>query len=114
MAQMQVRLSEEMASADLERLKQSERERAQQIMRAGKWPHLWRIAGRFANISIFDVASIDELHDLISSLPMFPYMDVTITPLATHPSALSPETGREVANSRRESPSYVDSEPRAR
>jgi muconolactone D-isomerase len=90
MAQMQVRLPLDLDPSDLERLKQSERERAQEIMRAGKWPHLWRVAGRYANVSIFDVDSVDELHDLISSLPMFSHMDITITPLATHPTALIP------------------------
>ncbi len=34
----------------------------------------------------FDVDSNDELHQIISGLPLFPYMDVLVTPLATHPS----------------------------
>jgi len=59
---------------------------SQQLQRSGKWPHLWRIVGEYSNISIFDVESTDELHDLLSGLPLFPYMDVTVTPLATHPS----------------------------
>jgi muconolactone D-isomerase len=28
------------------------------------------------------------LHELLTSLPLFPYMDVEVTPLAVHPSAL--------------------------
>jgi len=59
---------------------------SQKLQREGKWPHLWRIVGEYSNISIFDVASNDELHDLLSGLPLFPYMDVTVMPLATHPS----------------------------
>jgi muconolactone D-isomerase len=59
---------------------------SQELQRAGKWPHIWRIAGQYANISIFDVESGDELHRLLSELPLFPYMDITATPLATHPS----------------------------
>lgn len=65
-----------------------ERDYCQQLQRAGKWPHLWRIAGEYANYSIFDVASHDELHGILSNLPLFAYMDVEVTPLATHPSAL--------------------------
>lgn len=61
---------------------------AQELQRTGKWRHLWRIVGEYANISIFDVESGDELHDLLSGLPLFPYMDVQVTPLAQHPSAL--------------------------
>ncbi len=42
--------------------------------------------GEYANVSIFDVDSNDALHDLLSGLPLFPYMDITVLPLATHPS----------------------------
>lgn len=63
-----------------------ERARALQLQRAGVWPQLWRIVGEYANISIFDVESGDELHELLSSLPLFPYMRCHVTPLAAHPS----------------------------
>jgi muconolactone delta-isomerase len=33
-----------------------------------------------------DVESHDELHQILSGLPLFPYMDVQVTPLAKHPS----------------------------
>lgn len=46
------------------------------------------MVGEYANVSIFDVASNDELHDLLSALPLFPYMDIKVTPLARHPSAI--------------------------
>jgi muconolactone D-isomerase len=58
----------------------------QQLQRAGKWPHIWRIVGEYANFSIFDVDSNDELHDILSGLPLFPYMDIKTTPLVKHPS----------------------------
>ena len=66
-----------------------ERAYSQELQRAGKWPHLWRIVGEYANVSIFDVDSNDELHDLLSNLPLFPYMAIIVTPLAEHPSAIS-------------------------
>lgn len=62
---------------------------SQALQRSGKWPHLWRIVGEYANISIFDVESNDELHALLSGLPLFPYLDVTVTPLAGHPSDIN-------------------------
>lgn len=62
---------------------------SQQLQREGKWPHLWRIAGEYSNISIFDVQSNDELHDLLSGLPLFPYLTIKVTPLATHPSKVA-------------------------
>jgi muconolactone D-isomerase len=63
-----------------------ERAYSQELQRAGTWPHLWRIVGRYSNISIFDVPDNDELHDVLSGLPLFPYMEITVTALATHPS----------------------------
>jgi muconolactone D-isomerase len=63
---------------------------SQELQRSGKWPHLWRIVGEYSNISVFDVDSPDELHDLLSGLPLFPYMDIRVTPLATHPSDIGP------------------------
>lgn len=71
-----------------ERLKADEKARAQQLQRDGKWRHLWRVAGRYANVSVFDVADHDELHAILSGLPLFPFMRIAVTPLARHPSAI--------------------------
>ncbi|QCC78671.1 hypothetical protein E2C04_07535 [Nocardioides daphniae] len=59
------------------------------LQRSGRWAHLWRIVGEYANVSIFDVDSNETLHELLSGLPLFPYMDIYVTPLAPHPSAIS-------------------------
>lgn len=78
MVQMEVRLPPEMEADDL---KARERARSQELQRGGSWVHLWRVAGRYANVSVFDVGSPDELHELLSSLPH-------VTALARHPSKL--------------------------
>lgn len=62
---------------------------SQELQRAGKWPHIWRIAGAYANLSIFDVDSVEELHELLWNLPLFPYMTIEVTPLAGHPSDIA-------------------------
>lgn len=59
---------------------------SQELQHRGKWPHIWRIVGEYANYSIFDVESNGELHQILSALPLFPYMDIKVTPLAVHPS----------------------------
>ncbi|WP_313731540.1 muconolactone Delta-isomerase family protein [Pseudomonas sp.] len=64
------------------------KKRATELQEAGKWPHLWRIVGQYSNISIIDVESNDELHALLSSLPLFPFMTIQVTPLAKHPSSI--------------------------
>ncbi|GAA0938619.1 muconolactone Delta-isomerase [Kribbella koreensis] len=63
---------------------------SQELQRAGKWPHIWRIAGQYANLSIFDVDTNEELHQLLWNLPLFPYLSVDIQPLAEHPSDIRP------------------------
>ncbi len=71
-----------------DRLKAEERARAQDLQRDGKWLHLWRIVGQYSNISVFDVDSHDELHSLLSTLPLFPFMAIEVMPLARHPSVV--------------------------
>lgn len=61
---------------------------SQDLQRSGKWRHIWRVVGEYKNVSIFDVESNEELHKLISELPLFPYMEISVTPLCTHPSAI--------------------------
>jgi muconolactone D-isomerase len=61
---------------------------SQDLQRQGKWAHIWRIVGQYSNISVFDVGSTDELHELLWNLPLFPYMTIEVTPLCPHPSAV--------------------------
>ncbi|MCU1627269.1 MAG: muconolactone delta-isomerase [Pseudonocardia sp.] len=61
---------------------------SQDLQRQGKWPHIWRVVGQYSNISVFDVESTDELHELLWNLPLFPYMTIEVTPLCPHPSAV--------------------------
>jgi muconolactone D-isomerase len=86
--EMNVRLPHDLTAEKVEALKQTERARAEELQRAGTWRHLWRVAGRYANVSIFDVADPQELHNILSSLPLFPFMDMRITPLCRHPSSV--------------------------
>ena len=86
--EMDVRLPHDMAPERADDLKLVERERAHELQRSGKWRHLWRKAGRYANTSIFDVDDADELHALLSALPLFPFMTMTITALCRHPSSI--------------------------
>ena len=59
---------------------------SQELQRSGKWRELWRIVGQYSNISIFDVESADELHEILQGLPLFPYMDMKVMALTRHPS----------------------------
>ncbi|MGX9699601.1 muconolactone Delta-isomerase [Janthinobacterium lividum] len=85
---MNVNLPLSMPIEQAAQLKQTERELAQRLQHEGKWRHLWRIAGQYANISVFDVDSVEELHNLLTSLPLFPYMQIDVMPLCRHPSSV--------------------------
>lgn len=85
---MDVQLPHTMPKETADALKSRERELAQSLQRSGKWRHLWRVVGRYANVSIFDVASAAELHDLLLSLPLFPYMKIEVEALCRHPSSI--------------------------
>lgn len=61
---------------------------SQDLQRSGKWAHIWRVTGAYSNLSVFDVSSNDELHDILWNLPLFPYMTIDVTPLSVHPSAI--------------------------
>jgi muconolactone D-isomerase len=86
--EMDVRLPYDFPAEKAEALKHTERARAQELQRANIWRHLWRVAGRYSNVSIFDVSGPQDLHDILSSLPLFPFMDMRITPLCRHPSSV--------------------------
>ena len=86
--QMKVELPAGMAPDVADDIKAREKAYAQDLQRKGVWRHLWRVVGRYENISIFDVQSNDALHNILSNLPLFPYMEIRVTPLARHPSAI--------------------------
>lgn len=77
---------------DPEKVKQlgvREHERAAELQRQGKWLHLWRVAGKWANISIFKVDSPAELHEILESLPLYPFMDIQVAALCRHLGSLA-------------------------
>ena len=78
-----------LAPEEAARIKAEEKAYSQQLQRSGQWAHLWRVVGEYANYSVFDVPGNDELHDMLSKLPLFPYMKIGVTPLARHPSSIA-------------------------
>ena len=86
---MQVQIPADADPALTDRLKAEEKAFSQKLQYEGKWRHLWRVVGQYANYSVFDVESNDELHTLLSALPLYPYMVINVTPLAQHPSAIA-------------------------
>ena len=84
-----VRIPHDVNPEKIKQLGDQEHERAADLQRQGKWLHLWRVVGKFANISIFEVESPAELHEILESLPLHPYMEVEVTALCRHPGSLA-------------------------
>lgn len=88
MVRMSVQIPLDFDKQEAERLRAREKERFQELQRSGKWRHIWRAVGHYANVSIFDVESHSELHDILTGLPLYPFMEMEVTPLCRHPSSL--------------------------
>jgi muconolactone D-isomerase len=71
-------------------LGEQEHARAAELQQQGKWLHLWRVAGKYASLSVFDVESPAELHEILSSLTLYPFMKLEVTALCRHPGSLEP------------------------
>jgi len=75
------------ADLDSERrsaLVDAEFERGSELAAAGMLRAVWRVPGRLANRAIWSAPDASALHEALISLPMWPYMDVQVTPLARH------------------------------
>lgn len=89
MVQMKVEIPHGSDPAAVEKMKKDEKEMSQELQRKGIWRHLWRVVGLYENVSIFDVGSNAELHDLLMKLPLYPFMKISVTALCHHPSAIA-------------------------
>jgi muconolactone D-isomerase len=88
LVKMEVSLPHDMPASQADEIKAREKAYSQNLQREGKWQQLHRIVGEYANYSMFDVDSHDELHTILSNLPLFPYMKMQVTALAHHPSSI--------------------------
>lgn len=88
MVEMTVAIPADFDKAEADRLKAEEKARFQALQATGSWRHIWRVVGQYANVSIFDVESNASLHDMLLSLPLYPFMTMKVTPLCRHPSTL--------------------------
>jgi muconolactone D-isomerase len=82
---IEVRLPPELPEPQRAKLLDAESARGRELIEAGKLRRIWRVPGRMANVSLYDVADADELHELLSSLPLARWMDIRVEALAVHP-----------------------------
>ncbi|EYT54725.1 muconolactone delta-isomerase [Leucobacter sp. UCD-THU] len=68
----------------IERLSVEERKMAAVRAAEGHLVRMWRVPGRRENWGLWRAANATQLHDILSALPVWPYMAVTVHPLAQH------------------------------
>ncbi|WP_411731116.1 muconolactone Delta-isomerase [Paeniglutamicibacter sp.] len=88
LARMDVTFPAHLTEAQIADFQVQEKEYSGQLQGSGKMAGIWRIVGEYANHSLFDVESNDELHQILSGFPMYPYMKIKVTPLAKHPNSI--------------------------
>ena len=89
LARIEQNISPDIDPDRLAQVKAAEKVRGQELVDAGKLRRIWRIPGRRAVYALYRVESTDELHEILSSLPLFPWMEIEVTALSAH--ALDPE-----------------------
>jgi muconolactone D-isomerase len=80
-----VRLPAEMDDERRRDLIGAERVRGRELLESGAIAHIWRIPGALRNVSIWNARDPTELHELVTSLPSYPYAEIRVLPLASHP-----------------------------
>ncbi len=85
---MTVNLPADLDPSVAEKIKAREKAYSQELQRQGIWRHIWRVAGLYENVSIFDCRDNEHLHEVLTGLPLYPYMDIRVTPLCRHPSSV--------------------------
>jgi muconolactone D-isomerase len=71
---------------ELARLSAAERERSVELAAEGRIRRLWRIPGRRGSWGLWDAIDAAALHEAVTSLPFFPWLNVEVILLAAHPA----------------------------
>ncbi len=85
---MDVNLPHDLPATEAADIIAREKAYSQALQASGKWRHIWRLAGQYANVSVFDVRDNAELHEVLSGLPLFKFMRIEVTPMLRHPSSI--------------------------
>jgi muconolactone D-isomerase len=89
LVEIEVALPADLDEARRTQLLAAELERGKTLAEAGVLLAIWRVPGRLANRAIWSATDATALHEALVSLPLWPYMDAVVTPLAKHPVAPS-------------------------
>ncbi len=84
MAKIVLSLPGDWSSEKLEEMNLTERARSMKMVADGKLKRIYRIAGLRANFSIWETETVEELHEILTSMPLHPYMNIEVYPIIKH------------------------------
>ena len=84
LVEIEIELPPSMPDDERTAMLSAEAERGRELRDAGSIIRMWRVPGRRANVGLWEAADAYELHELLSSLPVFPWMNIQVRPLAEH------------------------------
>jgi muconolactone D-isomerase len=92
LVQISIDLPADLDAAERQRLADAERERGLELMGAGSIVRIWRVGdpsaiarGHRENVGLWKADDEPDLRELLSTLPLFPWMTLDVTQLRTHP-----------------------------
>lgn len=87
LVELKTNFPEDMAATSIERLRAAEAVRAGELAAQGHLVRLWRPVGEMRGIGVWRAADEDRLwSEVLGTLPLFPWMTVSVTPVASHPN----------------------------
>lgn len=74
----------DLPASEVAQISKDEVEMAANLAMQGHLVRMWRVPGRRENWGLWRAQNATHLHDIISGLPVWPFMEVTVHPLAEH------------------------------
>lgn len=91
LVQIDIDVPETVPSEEVDELRRRERDAGMVLAESGHLVRLWRVPGRWANWGLWR-AEDDEPQSLLGSLPLRPYMSITVHPTDPHPADPAPSS----------------------
>lgn len=88
---MRLTIPPEMARSRLVQLYRQETETCQPLIEAGWFARVWREPGTRNHWALWNVRDADQVHRAYSSFPLYPWMTITVHPLAINPNDPGPQ-----------------------
>ena len=74
------------SQGEVDRRRAAEAVRAKELAAGGHLTRLWRPVGERRSIGVWCAEDESDLHEVLGTLPLRPWMEITVIPLESHPN----------------------------